>query len=90
MVLKFTERIKLTFTDGSNLIATDHHRIWNDEKGDWVAVSKFKAGEKASGKEIEKVEKAEDGPVIKITTENHHTYISNDILSHNDKSAPQE
>ena len=46
----------------------------------------FKVGDKASGKEVEKIEDAEYGEVIKISTEKHHTYISNGILSHNDKA----
>ena len=86
--LKFSEKTKLIFTDGSYLISSNFHRIWHDNLGDWISVSSFRVGDKASGKEIEEIQKAEYGEVVKITTENHHTYISNGILSHNDKSAP--
>jgi hypothetical protein len=84
--ISMSDKIKLTFTDGTKLITSDRHRIWHDDLGGWIEVSNFKPGDKASGKEVEKIEEAEYGGVVKITTEKHHTYISNGILSHNNKS----
>ena len=54
--ITMSEKIKLTFTDGSNLTASRHHRIWNDGIGDWMIFENFKVGDKASGKEVEKIE----------------------------------
>ena len=58
----------------------------NCEKHVYTRSGKKILGIKDAYTMLEKVEEAEDGPVIKITTEKHHTYISNGVLSHNDKA----
>lgn len=79
------ERVKIVFTDGY-LICTPGHRLYLEDKGYFEPVNQIQVGTLLShGKEVISIETTDIGDVIDITVEKNHTYISNGILSHNDK-----
>ena len=83
-VHKETSKVKINFEDGY-LICSPEHRVYVDNKTEYIAVSKLEVGDILSGKKYISSEKQEPGDVINLSVEKAHTYISNGILSHNNK-----
>ena len=83
-VHKETSKVKIIFEDGY-LICSPEHRVYVDNKTEYIAVSKLEVGDILSGKKYISSEKQEPGDVINLSVEKAHTYISNGILSHNNK-----
>ncbi len=77
-------KVKIIFEDGY-LICSPDHRVYVDNKTEYIAVSKLEVGDILSGKKYISSEKQEPGDVINLSVEKAHTYISNGILSHNNK-----
>ena len=79
-----SEKVKIVYSD-RELICSPGHRVYVDNKSEFIAANSLEVGDITTGYEVLGVEEAEDGPVVKLTVEKAHTYISNGILSHNVK-----
>lgn len=83
-LLNESKKLRIIYSD-RELICSPGHRIYVDNKSEFIAAKLLEAGDITTGYEILGVEKEEDGAVINLTVEKAHTYISNGILSHNNK-----
>ena len=79
-----SKRIKV-FIGDKDIVVSPAHRFYVDNRSEFVAAEDLKEGDILSGKDYIKTEEYEDGEVLQISVEKAHTYISNDILSHNTK-----
>lgn len=79
-----SKRIKV-FIGDKDIVVSPAHRFYVDNRSEFVAAEDLKEGDILSGKNYVKTEEYEDGEVLQISVEKAHTYISNDILSHNTK-----
>ena len=82
-------KVLLTFNDSTTLLVSDSHKIYMG-KDLWLQISDLKPGDcvvsHSNGmKEIVSIELVGEGPVISMEIENAHTYVANDIISHNAK-----
>jgi hypothetical protein len=75
------KRLKLTF-DHTNFTCSYSHKFYVEGSG-WTEVRDMSVGDVVSGHELLSVEETEAGDVVKIQVEDAHTYISEDMLSHN-------
>lgn len=80
-----SDKLKLIFED-SELICSENHRVYVDNKTSFIAAKKLIAGDILSGKKLIDIEDEAIGPVVEISVEKAHTYIANGILSHNVKN----
>ncbi len=80
-----SKRVRIVYSD-RELICSPGHRVYVDNKSEFIAADSLEVGDITTGYEILGVEEVEDGPVVKLTVEKAHTYISNGILSHNVKN----
>lgn len=79
-------KVKVTFEDGSYIICSNKHRLFVDNKDDFIPAQELKEGDILTSKVFKSVEEYERGSVVLLTSEKTHTYISNGILSHNAKT----
>ena len=87
-------KLILTFTDGSTLIASKSHKVYLG-KNTWKAIEQLTVGERLvtfSGtmKELLTIEDNGLGPVVSMEIENAHTYIADQIVSHNKGPSPND
>jgi hypothetical protein len=78
----------ITFSDGSTLFVSHSHKFYSDRK--WVSLGNLKIGDYVSSysqgmKEIISIEDMGIGQVVSIEINDAHTYIANNIISHNVK-----
>ena len=82
--LNNSKKLKIVYSD-RDLICSPGHRVYVDNKSDFIAAELLEVGDVTTGYEILEVIEEEEGAVIEVTVEKAHTYISNGILSHNNK-----
>ena len=82
------ERWKIRFAGGLEFVGTFNHRVLTDK--DWTEIRHLKAGDKivrqVGYEVVEEVSHFDHGPIVKITVEDAHTYLTQGFLSHNIKS----
>lgn len=83
-------KLLITFTDNSTLTASESHKIYMGNRL-WLSAIELKPGDtvcaRTTGtKEILSIESIGIGPVVSMEVDKAHTYIANDIISHNIKS----
>lgn len=81
--IAISEKIKILFKDKSKepfICSLSHKFAFNN---DWIEAQNLKNKDVISGHEIASIEKYRVGPVVVITVENAHTYICENLLSHN-------
>lgn len=83
-------RLLITFTDNSTLLASESHKVFMGKK-QWLKLSELKPGylvcsRNTGTKEVLSIESAGIGPVVSMEIDKAHTYIANDIISHNKAS----
>jgi hypothetical protein len=83
-LIKESKRLKIVYSD-RDLICSPGHRVYVDNKSQFIAANLLEVGDITTGYEILEVEEIDDEAVINLTVEKAHTYISNGILSHNNK-----
>jgi hypothetical protein len=81
-------RLKIKFQDREFVGSYDHK--FSVEKDVWVKASDVKVGDVLSGSTVTDIENAESGPVVMLTIEDAHTYISQGLLSHNKSPLPPD
>jgi uncharacterized protein YuzE len=79
-IIKNTKKIKLTF-EGSEIICSLTHNFYVNDS--WKEAKDMVIGDVVSDKKLVAIEDFEDGDVVHITIEDAHTYICEDLLSHN-------
>ena len=79
-IVKDVEKIKLTF-EGSEIICSLTHNFYVNDS--WKEAKDMVIGDEVSDKKLVAIEDVEDGDVVHITIEDAHTYICEDLLSHN-------
>jgi hypothetical protein len=83
-LLNDTKKLRIVYSD-RDLICSPGHRVYVDNKSEFIAAKLLEVGDITTGYEILEVVELEDGAVVNLTVEKAHTYISNGILSHNNK-----
>ena len=79
------------FDDGSNMLVSHSHKFFMVD-GEWKQVYQLEPGDTikaapgATDKKVFKLEPKGDGPVMKFTVKDAHTYISEGLISHNSKA----
>jgi hypothetical protein len=84
-------KVVVTFTDNTTLTASSSHKVYMG-RDIWMQLFNLTPSQcvvSHSGvlKEIQSIEHIDSGPVISMEIENAHTYVANDIISHNIKAA---
>ena len=79
-IVKDVEKIKMTF-EGSEIICSLTHKFYVNDS--WKEARDMVIGDVVSDKKLVAIEDVEDGDVVHITIEDAHTYICEDLLSHN-------
>ena len=80
------ERWIVKFEDGREFIGTFNHRMLTTDG--WLEINKMTVGQTVIGQPngiVASAELYDQGPVVKITVDQAHTYISQGLLSHNIK-----
>ena len=80
------ERWIIKFDDGREFIGTFNHRMLTPDG--WLEINKMSAGQTVIGSpngDVVSAQPYDRGPVVKITVDQAHTYISQGLLSHNIK-----
>ena len=83
-LIKDTKKLRITYSD-RELVCSLGHRIYVDNKSEFIAADLLEIGDTTTGYEVLEIEEIVPGEVVDITVEKAHTYISNGILSHNNK-----
>ena len=83
-LIKDTKKLRITYSD-RELVCSPGHRIYVDNKSEFIAADLLEIGDTTTGYEVLEIEEIVPGEVVDITVEKAHTYISNGILSHNNK-----
>ena len=79
------------FDDGSNMLVSHSHKFFMVD-GEWKQVYQLEPGDTikaapgATDKKVVKLEPKGNGPVMKFTVKDAHTYISEGLISHNSKA----
>lgn len=86
-------KLLLTFTDGTTLLASKSHKVYLG-KNIWRTIDSLNLGERLvtfSGimKELQSSEDVGDGLVISMEINDAHTYVANEVISHNKASVSQ-
>lgn len=84
-------KVVVTFTDNTTLTASSSHKVYMG-KDIWMQLFNLTPSQcviSHSGvlKEIQSIEHTDSGSVISMEIEDAHTYVANDIISHNIKAA---
>lgn len=80
-------RMKLELEDGRELVGTVNHRVFTVERG-WVELQDLVPGENVTGIRpgvVRRVERVDDGPVVRLEIEGARTLQTAGLLSHNIK-----
>lgn len=81
------ERWEVILEDGRTFVGTFNHRVCTD--ADWIEIRNLKPGDKLVQQEgfgvVKSSKYLDNGPIVKITVAEAHTYISEGFLSHNIK-----
>ena len=80
------KRLKIVF-DGTEFIGSYDHKFFVSVDN-WKKAEDLKVGDIVSGHTIKSIQDHEDGPVVFITIKDAHSYICQDLLSHN-KTKPE-
>lgn len=80
-IIPASKRLKVIFDSTEFIGSLDHKFFVAVDK--WVKLKDLKIGDIVSGKVVKDIQEHEDGPVVYITVQNAHTYICQDLLSHN-------
>ena len=88
-VVESSSRLKLVM-GSKELICSHQHRVYVDNRSAFINAVNLEIGDVLSGNTLTAIEEHTDGPVVKLTVEKAHTYISNGILSHNVKIEDDE
>lgn len=83
-LLNDSKKLRIVYSD-RDLMCSPGHRVYVDNKSEFIAAKLLEVGDITTGYEILEVVEVEDGTVVNLTVEKAHTYISNGILSHNNK-----
>ena len=83
-LIKDTKKLRITYSD-RELVCSLGHRIYVDNKSEFIAADSLEIGDTTTGYEVLEIKEIVPGEVVDITVEKAHTYISNGILSHNNK-----
>lgn len=83
------QKTLITFEDGTTLVTSNTHKVYMG-RDIWRQVFELKIGDRLvshnSGmKAISSLQTVDNGNVVSMLIEHAHTYISNDIVSHNAK-----
>ena len=78
----------IVFSDNSTLFVSDSHKMYSDRK--WVNLYNLRVGDYVASysegmKQIVSIEDKGLGDVVSIEVDSAHTYIANNIISHNVK-----
>ena len=90
----FTQpKLLLTFTDGTTLLASKSHKVYLGSNI-WKTIDSLSIGERLvtfSGimKELANSEDVGNGLVVSMEIDSAHTYVANEVLSHNKASTHQ-
>jgi hypothetical protein len=84
-VIPNTPRLMFKF-DGLDFVCSHSHKFFTED-GKWVDADAVAVGDRLSGKTVLAVVEHSDGPVVRITVADAHTYICEGLFSHN-KSLP--
>jgi hypothetical protein len=84
-LVPFSRKLKIVYSD-RDLICSLRHRVYVDNKSEFIAADLLEVGDITTGYEIVDIVEVEEGEVIKLSVEKAQTYISNGILSHNVKT----
>jgi len=80
-------RCLLELEDGRRLLATPNHRMFTEERG-WAELETLDEGDHIIGLRpgvVRKVERVDDGPVVRLGVEGARTLQTEGLLSHNVK-----
>jgi hypothetical protein len=80
------KRLKIVFDDTEFIGSYDHKFFVSVDN--WKKAEDLKVGDIVSGHTIKSIQDHEDGPVVFITIKDAHSYICQDLLSHN-KTKPE-
>jgi hypothetical protein len=75
------KRLKIVFDDTEFIGSYDHKFFVSVDN--WKKAEDLKVGDIVSGHTIKSIQDHEDGPVVFITIKDAHSYICQDLLSHN-------
>ena len=79
-----SKRIKVIL-EQDEIVCSPKHRFYVDNKSDYIHADLLEEGDMLSNQKYIKTEEYGDGEVIEFSVEYAKTYISNGILSHNNK-----
>jgi len=80
-------KLELTFGTKTAVVSKSH-RFWVDSKTAWINSEHLEIGDIINGYILTESKDLVDGPVVKITVDEAHTYIMEGLLSHNVKVNP--
>jgi Domain of unknown function (DUF4815) len=80
-------KLELTFGTKTTVVSKSH-RFWVDSKTAWINSEHLEIGDIINGYILTESKDLVDGPVVKITVDEAHTYIMEGLLSHNVKVNP--
>jgi hypothetical protein len=81
-------KLEISFDGGKKkVIVSESHRFWTNNN-DWVYAIDLDKGDVVSGHAVSDISILGEGPVVKITVNDAHTYIMEGLFSHNIKIAP--
>jgi hypothetical protein len=80
-ILPSVKRLKIVF-DGTEFIGSYNHKFFISVDN-WKKAEDLKVGDIVSGFAVKSIEQYEEGPVVFITINDAHSYICQDLLSHN-------
>ena len=80
-ILPSVKRLKIVF-DGTEFIGSYNHKFFISADN-WKKAEDLKVGDIVSGFAVKSIEQYEEGPVVFITINDAHSYICQDLLSHN-------
>ena len=77
-------KLEIVFND-KRVIVSKSHRFWVDSRNAWINSEYLENGDVINGFVVSEINDLGEGPVVKITVDEAHTYIMEDLLSHNVK-----
>ena len=79
-------KVEVTLQDGQKIIVSTTHKFLTD-KDEWKEVQQMEVGESIKtqhgSKTLASITSLGDGPVVKMTVTDAHTYIADGLVSHN-------
>jgi len=71
--------------ENKKVIVSESHRFWVDNKTAWINTKDLEIGDVINGLIVKEINDVGEGPVVRITVDEAHTYIMEGFLSHNMK-----